>query len=150
MSSQKRNTQNLTLNEENSCRFYSWGLQRTVVKKSLFNSVLPQLLFFFVATERLLSLRALQLAYVEKVHPPLLGDDWGVVIFGLLILSYQSNCWQAGYDMGRGVKDLCWTCLETCLWLPKSWYFVSLYSDLIDQSIRRFPKVWWSAVRTVV
>ena len=47
MSSQKRNTQNLTLKEENSSRFYSWELQRTVVKKSLFNSVLPRVIFFF-------------------------------------------------------------------------------------------------------
>ena len=61
-------------------------------KKSLFNSLLPRLLFFFVAIKRLLSLRALQLAYVEKVHSPLLGDHGGVVIVGLLILSYQSNC----------------------------------------------------------
>ena len=29
----KKNTQNLTLMEENSSRFYSWGLQRTVGKK---------------------------------------------------------------------------------------------------------------------
>ena len=35
--------------------------------------------------------------------------------------------------MGRGVMDLCWTCLETCLELPKSRYLVSLYSDLMDQ-----------------
>ena len=26
-----------------------------------------------------------------------------------------------GYDMGRGVMHLCWTCLETCLELPKSY-----------------------------
>ena len=31
--SQKRNTQNLNLKEENSSRFYFWGLKRTVVKK---------------------------------------------------------------------------------------------------------------------
>ena len=80
----------------------------------------------------------IQHAVVKKVcfrafflHP-LLGDG-GVVIVGLLILSYQSNCWQAGYDMGRGVMDLCWTHLETCLELPKSRYLVSLYSDLMDQ-----------------
>ena len=46
MSSQKRNTQNLILKEENSSRFYSWGLQWTVVKKSLFNCFLPRLLSF--------------------------------------------------------------------------------------------------------
>ena len=38
-----------------------------------------------------------------------------------------------GYYMGRGVVHLCWTCLETCLELPKSCYLVSLYSDLMDQ-----------------
>ena len=35
--------------------------------------------------------------------------------------------------MARGVVDLCWTCQETCLELPKSRYLVSLYSDLMDQ-----------------
>ena len=55
------------------------------------------------------------------------------LFIGLFILSYQLNYWQAGYDMGRGVMDLCWTCLETCLELPKSHYLVSLYSDLIER-----------------
>ena len=65
--------------------------------------------------------------------PPLLGDDGSVVVAGLLILSYQSYRLQAGYGMGRGVMDLCWTCLKTCLELPKSRYLVSLYSNLMDQ-----------------
>ena len=56
---------------------------------------------------------------------PLLGSDSSIIIAGLLILSYQSYCWQAGYGMGRGVMDLCWTCLETCLELPKSHYLIS-------------------------
>ena len=45
-----------------------------------------------------------------------------------------------GYDMGRGVVHLCWTCLETCLELPKSRYLISLYSDLMDEfeGSRRF------------
>ena len=29
--------------------------------------------------------------------------------------------------------DLCWTCSEICLELPKSRYLVSLYNDLMDQ-----------------
>ena len=70
----------MNFKEENSSRFYSWGLQRIVVKK------VGSIAFFL---------------------PPLLGDDGGVVIVGLLILSYQSNCSQAGYDMGWGVMDLC-------------------------------------------
>ena len=72
--------------------FYSWGLQRTVVKKFVQLRSSPPSPFFFVGIKRLLSLRALQLAYVEKVHPPLLDNDDGVVIVGLLILSYLSNC----------------------------------------------------------
>ena len=59
--------------------------------KSLFNSVLPHLLFFFCRYQTssfyiTLSHRALQLVYIGKVHLPLLGDDGGVVIVGLLIL----------------------------------------------------------------
>ena len=114
----------------------------------MFNSVLPRLLHFaFVGIKRLLSLHALQLAYVEKVHPPPLGDDGGLVIVGQLILSYQSNCWQAGYDMGRGVMDLCWTCLKTYLELLKSPYLVSLYSNLMDQfeGSRRFDDHQWNS-----
>ena len=91
MNSQKRNTQNLNFKEENNSRFYSWGLQRTVVKKFVqWNS--PSLsLFFFCRYQTssfyiTLSHRALQLAYIGKVHLPLLGDDGGVVIVGLLIL----------------------------------------------------------------
>ena len=63
--------------------------------------------------------------------PLLLRDDGGVVIVGLLILSYQSNCWQAGYDMGRGVMDLCWTGLETCIEQPKSRNLIS------------YIAIWW-------
>ena len=69
-----------------------------VVKKSLFDSVLP---------------------------PSSSRGNGSVVIAGLLILSCQSYCWQTGYDMGWGVLDLCWTCLETCLELPKSCYLIS-------------------------
>ena len=96
MNSKKRNTQNLHLKEENSSRFYSWGLEWTAVKKVCSITFFLTFSFFFVAIKHLLSLRALQLAYVEKVHPFLLGDDGGVVLVGLLILSYQSGCRQAG------------------------------------------------------
>ena len=49
-------------------------------------------------------------------------------------LSHQTACYnRLGYDMGRGVMHLCWTCLETCLELPKSRYLIFLYSDLMDQ-----------------
>ena len=64
-SSLERNTQNLKFKEENSSRFYSWGLQWAVVRKNLFHSVIPP-------------------------SPP-----WGesnVIIAGLLIFSYQSFC----------------------------------------------------------
>ena len=53
----------LDFKEENSSCFYSWGLQQAVVKK------VCSIAFFL---------------------PPLLGNDGGVIVAGLLILSYQS------------------------------------------------------------
>ena len=103
---QKRNIQNSNFKEENSSRFYSWGLQTAIVKKDC-------LIVFFLL--------------------PLFGDNGGVFVTGLLILSYQSYRWQTGYGMGRGVMDLCCTCLETCLELPKISLPDFLYSYLMDQ-----------------
>ena len=98
--------------KENSSRFYSWGLQRTVVKKVCSIAFFLAFSFFFVTIKRL-------------VHPPLLGDDGSVVIVVLLILSYQSNWWQAVYDMGWGVLDLVkpvWkpalNCQNLVTWFP--------------------------------
>ena len=47
MNSQKRNSRNLNLKEENRSRFI-WGDYSGLLFKSSFNSVLPRLLFFFV------------------------------------------------------------------------------------------------------
>ena len=69
---------------------------------------------------------------------------------GLLSLT----CWyfhisriadRLGYDMDRGVVHLCWTSLETGLELPKSRYFISIYSDLMDQfeGSRKFDDHQW-------
>ena len=116
--SQKSNTQNLNFKEENTSRFYSWGLERVVV---------------------------LKVCSIEFFLPPLLGDDGDVVVVGLLILSYQSHCWQAWYGMGQGVIDLCRTCLETCLELPKISLLDFLYCDLMDQfeGSRRLDEHQW-------
>ena len=140
MKSPKRNAQNLKLKEENSSHFYSWGLQLTVVK----------MFVFFVAIKRHPSLRAIQLAYVEKVHPPLLVDDGGVVIVGLLILWYQSDCWQAGLWHGSGGVVAVSTCLKTCLELPKSRYLILSNSNLMDQfeGSRRFDDHQWNSSAT--
>ena len=117
MKSQKRNTQNSNFKEENSSRFYSWGLQRTVVKKCLFNSVLPRLLFFFVAIKHLLSLRALQLAYVER---------FTLLLLAMTAASLSLACWYFHISriadwLGITWVRASWTCLETCLepaWKP--------------------------------
>ena len=97
MNSQKRNTQNLNLKEENSSCFYSWGLQQTIVKKC---SSSPSLFFCRYQTSSFcitLSNCALQLVYIGKVNLPLLGDDSGVVIVSLLILITSVGLlWQAG------------------------------------------------------
>ena len=66
-------------------------------------------------------------------------------------LSHQSACYdRLGYDMGRGVVHLCWTCLESCLDLPKSRYLIFLYSDLMDQfeGSRRFNDHQWNSSAT--
>ena len=115
--SPKRNTQNSNF-KENSSHFYSWGLQQAVVRK---------------------------VCSIAFYLPPLLGDDAGVIIACLLILSYQSYYWQAGYGIGRGIIDFCWTCLETCLELPKSHYLISYIAIWWINS-----KVWWSPVKTIV
>ena len=89
MSSQKKKKHpNLNFKEENSSRFYSWGLQCTVVLKSLFDSVLPCLLFFFFffffffCRYQTSPFPPLTSASVRrKVLSPLLGDDSGVVIW---------------------------------------------------------------------
>ena len=63
-------------------------------------------------------------------------------------LSHQSACYdRLGYNTGWGVVHLCWTCLETCLELPKSRYLISLYSDLMDQfeGSRRFDDHQWNS-----
>ena len=123
LNSQKRNTQNLNLKEENSSRFIL-GEYNGLLLKSLFNSVLPRLLFFcryqtssFFIT---LSLGALQLAYVEKVHLPLLGDDSGVVIVGLLVFIISVGLlWQVGLWHGSCGVRLCWNLFENLSWTPK-------------------------------
>ena len=91
---------------------------------------------------------ALQLAYVGKVHLPILGDDGGVVIVGRLILiTSVSLLWQAGYDMGRGVVNLFW---NLCLELLKSRNLIFLYSNLMDQleGSHRFDYHQWSSSAT--
>ena len=141
MNLQRRNTRNLNLKEENSSCFIYRNYSGLLLK-SLFNSVLPHFLFFCYQTSSFcitLSFHALQLAYVEKVHLPLLGDDSGVVIVGLLILIISDELlWQAGLWHVE-------TCLKTCLELPKSHYLIFLYSNLME-SIQRFPKVRCSPV----
>ena len=135
--SQKRNTQNLNFKKGNCSRFYSRGQQRTVVKKSLFNSVLPHLLFFFFFL-------SLSNASFPSARAPagVRRKRFTILFLAMTAALLSLACWyfhisriadRLGYDMGRGVVNLCWTCLETCLELPKSRYLIYLYSDLMDQ-----------------
>ena len=61
--------------------------------------------------------------------PPLLGDDGGVVIVGLCILSYQSNCWQAGPGRHGPLLNLS----GNLSWTAKISLLDFLSSDLMDQ-----------------
>ena len=57
-----------------------------------------------------------------SVFPPSSSWRWGQRRYRWLVDTFISIEWQA---MGRGVMDLCWTCLEICLELPKSPYLIS-------------------------
>ena len=124
MNSQKRNTQNLHLKEENSSRFYSWGLQRNVVIKDYSIAFFLAFSFFSVAIKRLLSLRALQLAYVERFTLLFLAMTAALLSLACWYFHISRIADRLGYDMGRSVVLHCWTCLETCLELQKSRYLI--------------------------
>ena len=142
MNSQKRNTRNLNLKEENSSRFIL-GNYSGLSLKSSFNSVLPHLLslfFFFFCRYQAssffmtLSLPALLLAFVEKVHLPLLGDGVGVFIVGLwMFIISVGLLWQAGlWHQSCGVR-LYWNLFENLSWTAKI--------SLLDFLIQRFDGI---------
>ena len=112
MSSQKRNTQNLTFKEGNSSRFYSRGYQQTVVKNVCSIAFFPAF-FFFVAIKHLLSLRALQLAYVEMFTLRFL-----VITAALLPLTYwYFHISQIADKLGMELVGASWTSVEP-VWKP--------------------------------
>ena len=155
MNSQKRNTRNLNLKEENCSRFILADYCGLLLKSS-FNSVLPRLFFFFffffLSLWKVffitLSLRALQLAYVEKVHLPLLGDDGGVVIIGPLIFIISVGLlWQAG--LGRVMRRA--PRLKP-IWKPvlnsqnlATWFsYITIWWDQFE-GFRRFDTHQWNS-----
>ena len=130
--SQKRNTQNLNFKEENCSRFYSCGLERTVVKKMFvqLRSSSPSLLFCRYETSPFPPRTS---ASVRRKGSPSSSWRWRRRCYRWSVDTYHiSSLAMTGWGMGRGVVHLCWTCLETCLELLKSRYLVSLYSDLMD------------------
>ena len=103
MNSQKRNTRNLNLKEENSSRFI-FGNYSGLLKSS-FNSVLPRRLFFFLSLSSVFflyhSFPPCTLTSVRrKCSLPLLGDGGGVFIVGLMMFIISVGLlWQAGIYM---------------------------------------------------
>ena len=153
MNSQKRNTENLDLKEENSSRFYSWGLQRTVVKK-------VRSIAFFLAFSFCLSLSNIFFLY----HPFPPRTSANIRRKGSLSSSWRwrRRCYRRPVDtyhisqLAMTGWGMTWvgasctsveTCLETCLELPKSRYLIFLYSDLMDQfeGSQRFDDHQWNS-----
>ena len=146
MNSQKRNTRNLNLKEENSSRFI-FGNHSGLLLKSSFNNVLPCLLFFLSLSNVFFlyySFPPRTLASVRRKGSP---SSWRrrfyrqpVDVYHIIRIAMTG--W-ALYDMRRAACASVETCLKTCLELPKSRYLI--FCNL-RESIRRFLKVRCSPV----
>ena len=96
---------NSKFKEENSSHFYSCGLQRVVVRKVCF-------IAFFL--------------------PPLLGEDGGFVVTGLLIRSCQSYVGRLGMHR-LGYPGPLTHLFRNLPWTPKISLLDFLYRDFMDQ-----------------
>ena len=150
MNSQKRNTWNLNLREENSSCFIFRNYSGLLLKNS-FNSVLPRLPFFLLLSNIFLyqSFPPCTLASVHRKCSPSSSWQWWQHFYRRPVDIYHNSriamtVW-ALYDMHRAACALVETCSKTCLELLKSRYLIFLYSDLME-SIRRFPKFRCSPV----
>ena len=157
MNSQKRNTRNLNLKEENSSRFI-FGNYSGLLLKSSFNSVLPCLLsfflfIFFLSLSNVFFLchffRSCTLASARRKGSPSSSWRWQRRFYRRPVDVYHiSRIAMTGwalYDMHRATFASFETCSKTYLELPKSPYLIFLYSNLME-SIRRFLKVRCSPV----
>ena len=113
MKPQKRNTQNSNFKEENRSRFYSWGLQWTVVKKVCSIAFFLIFSFFCRFFFCLLSLRALQLAYVER---------FTLLFLAMTAASLSLACWyfhisRIADRLGMTWVGASWTSVEPA-WKP--------------------------------
>ena len=148
MNSQKRNTRNLNLKEENSSRFI-FGNYSGQLLKSSFNSVLPRL--SFVTVKRLLyhSFPPCTLASVRRKGSPSSSWRWRWRFnhrpVDVYHMSWIAMTGWALYDMHSAARSSVESCLKTCLELLQSRYLIFLYNDLME-SIRRFLKVRCSPV----
>ena len=133
MNSQKRNTRNLNLKEENSSRFIFGNYSRLLVKSS-FNSVLPRLLFlsFFLSLSNVFflchSLPPCTLASVRSKGSPSSSWQWRRRFYRRPVDVYHiSRIAMTGwalYDMRRAACASAETYLKTYLELLKSRYLI--------------------------
>ena len=144
MSSQKRNTQNLTLKEENSCRFYSWGLQRTVTKKV--GSIAFFLAFFFFCRYQTSPFCPRTTASVRRKGSPSSSWRWRWHCYRWLVDTFISVNLLTGWVWhGSGRRGPLLNLFGNLSWTAKSRNLVSLYSDLMDkfEGSRRFDDHQW-------
>ena len=150
MNSQKRNTWNLNVKEENSSRFI-FGNYNGLLLKSSFYSVLPRLLFFLSLSNVFFlyhSFSLCTLASVRRKGSP--SSSWRWRRFYRRPVDVYHISWIAMigwslYDMRRAACASVETCSKTCLELPKFRFLIFLDSYLME-SIRRFLKVRCSSV----
>ena len=104
MKSQKRNTKNSNFKEENSSRFYSWGLQLKFFLAFTFFMSLSNVSF---------PLRALQLAYIER---------FTLLFLAMTVVSLSLTYWcfhisRIADRLGMTWVGVSWTSVEP-VWKP--------------------------------
>ena len=143
MNSQKRNTRNLNLLEENSSRFI-FGNYSGLLLKGSFNSVLPRLLFFPPLCT---------LPSARRKGSPSSSWRWRRRFYRrpvdvCHIIWFATTGW-ALYDMHRAACVSVETCLKTCLELLKNlptWFsYITIWWNQFEGSWRFDAHQWNSS-----
>ena len=156
MNSQKRNTRNLNLKEENSSRFIFGNHSRLLIKSS-FNSVLPRHLFFFLSLLNVFflyhSFPSCTLFSVRRKGSPSSSWRWRRRFYHRPVDVYHiSQIAMTGwalYDMHRAACASVETCLKTCLELLKNlatWFFyITIWWNQFERSWKFDAHRWNSS-----
>ena len=154
MNSQKRNTRNLNLKEENNSRFI-FGNYSGLLLKSSFNSVLPRLLFFLSLSNVFFLYHSIPPYTLDSVRgkgsPSSFGDGGGIFIVGLLMfIIIVGLLWQAGLYASCGVRRVpllkpVWKPVLNCQNLATWFSYITIWWNQFEDSWRFDAHQWNSS-----